>query len=459
MSDATPDRPDTHTKQASVGDAPLKTLGTLALLAAMLPVCAGAVAVALLAGALRKKRQPVRSDAARTVLISGGKMTKALVLARAFHRAGHRVILTETDKYRITGHRFSNAVDQFLTVPDPTDAGYAEALRAIVIGHGVNVYVPVCSPVASHYDSLAIPALAELCQIIHLAPDMIDRVDDKFQFAQAARALGLDAPKSIRITDPAEVERYDFSIEMRPFILKSIAYDAVRRLDLTKLPLANPVETSAYVRSLPISPDNPWIMQEFIAGREYCTHGTVLDGALTVHIACESSPFQINYAAVDRSDIRKWVERFVAAPPLTGQVSLDFIEAADDGRIYAIECNPRTHSAITLLSEHPGLPAAYLGAGHGKQPLEPIIGARPTFWLYHELWRLVQAVRHGEGVRDRLRTIATGRDAVFDWRDPLPFLMLHHWHIPLLLVAALFDGRGWHRIDFNIGKLVQDGGD
>jgi hypothetical protein len=37
--------------------------------------------------------------------------------------------------------------------------------------------------------------------------------------------------------------------------------------------------------------------------------------------------------------------------------------------------------------------------------------------------------------------------------------MLHHWHIPSLLVKDFQEERGWLRIDFNIGKLVQEGGD
>ncbi len=61
------------------------------------------------------------NGSSRTVLITGGKMTKALQLARSFHRAGHRVILTETAKYRFTGHRFSRAVDAFYCVPEPAD--------------------------------------------------------------------------------------------------------------------------------------------------------------------------------------------------------------------------------------------------------------------------------------------------------------------------------------------------
>jgi hypothetical protein len=58
-----------------------------------------------------------------------------------------------------------------------------------------------------------------------------------------------------------------------------------------------------------------------------------------------------------------------------------------------------------------------------------------------------------------VRTIARGKDAIFDWNDPLPFLMVHHAHIPWLLIQNLLHGKDWVRIDFNIGKLVEPAGD
>ena len=38
-------------------------------------------------------------------------------------------------------------------------------------------------------------------------------------------------------------------------------------------------------------------------------------------------------------------------------------------------------------------------------------------------------------------------------------MMVHHLQIPSLLVRNLLARRGWSRIDFNIGKLVENGGD
>ncbi|MCX6405379.1 MAG: hypothetical protein NTV28_00510 [Propionibacteriales bacterium] len=51
-----------------------------------------------------------------------------------------------------------------------------------------------------------------------------------------------------------------------------------------------------------------------------------------MHLCCPSSAFQVNYAMVERPQLREWVERFVGELGLTGQVSFDVIEAADGTR-------------------------------------------------------------------------------------------------------------------------------
>ncbi len=432
-----------------------KTFATLGLLLLVLPLNLAVTAIALLRSLFVR---PVRQQATRpqAILVSGGKMTKALQLARSFDRAGHRVILVESAKYRLTGHRFSWAVSRFYTVPDPNESGYIDALVAIVKAENVDVYVPVCSPIASYYDAQAKQALSPHCQVMHVDPDQVQQLDDKYQFATAATDLGLLVPDSHCITDVHEVLDFDFASRSQDYILKSIPYDSVRRLDLTKLPGDDRAKTAEFVRSLPISASQPWIMQAFIPGQEYCTHSTVRDGELRLHCCCKSSAFQVNYEMVDHPEITAWVSGFVKGLNLTGQVSFDFMQAAD-GRIYAIECNPRTHSAITMFYNHPGVAEAYLEPG--TTMIQPLPSSRPTYWLYHELWRLATHLHAPAIVWQRLQVIARGKDAIFDWADPLPFLLAHHLQIPWLLLQNLWQGKGWVRIDFNIGKLVERGGD
>lgn len=437
--------------------APLKTVGTLLLLLLLFPFNLLATAIAWIFKPLVSRRQrPPACANPKCIAITGGKMTKAMQLARSFHAAGHRVVLVETHKYWLSGHRFSQAVAAFRTVPAPEadPEGYCRALVAIAQNEKVDVFVPVASPVASYYDSLAKKALADYCETVHFDPEETAMLDNKYAFCQQARELGLSAPKVHRFTSPEQVLAFNFDDDRR-YILKSIPYDSVRRLDLTKLPFPGMED---YVRRLPISEEKPWVMQEFIRGREYCTHSTVRKGKIRLHCCSESSPFQVNYAQVDRPEILAWVETFARELNLTGQLSFDFIQTAD-GTVYPIECNPRTHSAITMFHNHPGLAAAYLEDATGDTtPISPLPASKPTYWLYHELWRLTR-LRSLADLRAWIAKITTGVDAMYRIEDPLPFLMVHHWQIPLLLLDNLWHGRGWLRIDFNIGKLVELGGD
>jgi predicted ATP-grasp superfamily ATP-dependent carboligase len=445
-----------------LGTAFFQSFVTLTLLLLALPINVTVVVLSLLWSKLaRLLHQSKPATHPKNILISGGKMTKTLQLARSFYAAGHRVVLIETHKYWLSGHQFSQAVDKFYTTPIPEkdpDA-YTQGLIEIIKRENIDIYIPVTSPVGSYYDSLAKPELSEYCEVFHVDADVCEMLDDKYAFSEKVRQLGLSVPKSFKITSPEEVLNFDFSQETRKYILKSIPYDSIRRLDLTKLPCETTEKTEAFVRSLPISPEKPWIMQEFIPGKEYCTHSTVRNGTLRLHTCCESSAFQVNYKNVEQPKIREWVTSLFRELKITGQISFDFIEA-EDGEVYAIECNPRTHSAITTFHDHPGVADAYLKdtQNENELPVEPLPDSKPTYWLYHELWRLTE-IRSWSQLQPWLEKIVQGTDAIFQLDDPLPFLTVPHWQITLLLLDNLIKFKSWVRIDFNIGKLVQLGGD
>ena len=245
----------------SKGFVVFQNLGMLALLAAALPLNAGVVFGALAWNRIRKpfQKPPVPTAKPKNILVTGGKMTKALRLARSFHEAGHRVILVESESYWFTGHQFSNAVDRFYTVPIPylDPEGYTQALLSIIKRENIDVWVPVCSPISSYYDSLAKPKLSEFCEVFHFDIDVHDKIDNKFNFAESARKLNLSVPKTFKLTSAEQVLIFDFSNEKRKYIIKSIPYDSVMRLTLTQLPLESPEATAAFVKRLPISEETP----------------------------------------------------------------------------------------------------------------------------------------------------------------------------------------------------------
>jgi predicted ATP-grasp superfamily ATP-dependent carboligase len=437
----------------------LKNLATLSLLILLLPFNLGMILVSLVSGVLRGDKKAIANTPSqkKRILITGAKMTKALQLARSFYLDGHDVYLVETHKYWLSGHRFSRAVKGFFTVPVPEKEpeAYCQALVNIAQEKNIDLFVPVSSPIASYYDSLAKKALEPYCESIHLDPEETAILDDKHAFCSKAREFGLSAPKVFRITDPQQILDFDFASDGSKYIVKSIPYDSVLRLDLTRLPFP---EMAEYVQSLPISESKPWVMQEFIRGQEYCFHATARKGKIRLHCCSKSSPFQVNYEQVDNPAIYQWVETFIQKMNLTGQVCFDMIQT-ESGTVYPIECNPRLHSAITMFHDHPGVAKAYLTDGEpGEIAIAPLPDSKPTYWTYHELWRLLN-IRSLKELNAWWQKITQGTDAILTPNDPLPFLMLHNWQIPLLLLDNLRRLKGWVKIDFNIGKLVEIGGD
>jgi hypothetical protein len=64
-------------------------------------------------------------------------------------------------------------------------------------------------------------------------------------------------------------------------------------------------------------------------------------------------------------------------------------------------------------------------------------------------------VRSRQQFKTWLAKIWKGQEAVFAIDDPLPFLMVHHWQIPIELFHSLRQLKSWIRIDFNIGELIE----
>ncbi len=435
-----------------------QNLGILALLLIVLPFNLLITLLAFLVSLPGKTTQKkTLAERPKNVILTGAKMTKCLQIARSLHQAGHKVFMLETNKYWASGNQYSNSVAGFYTVPDPLKdwQGYCQELLDIVKRENIDVFIPVSSAVLSCHESLVKPILSPHCEVFQFDIETTQMLDDKFTFMEKARELGLNVPKSFLITKPEDILDFDFAADGSQYIVKSISYDSVRRLNMTKLPMNSREEMADFLKDLPISKDNPWIMQEFVKGKEYCTHSTVRKGKVRLHCCCESSEFQVNYDHVDNPQIYDWVDKFVGKLNLTGQISFDFIQTADN-RVYPIECNPRTHSALTTFHDHPEVANAYLyDAKPGEEtPLIPLPNSKPTYWTYHELWRLTE-IRSWKDLKAWLKRIREGTDAIFQINDPLPFLMVHHWQFSSILLDSLSKLKSWVMIDFNIGKLIE----
>ncbi|CAF0822879.1 unnamed protein product [Adineta steineri] len=432
-----------------------RIIGFLLLFLLAFPVTLVITLITLVIHCVTRKPSIVNPNAKR-ILISGGGMTKALQLVRSLYMAGHYIVLTE--EYPFTTHRFSRCISRFYVCAftKTNHSDYIQSIVDIVQRERIDIFIPASHSWCECADSLVKEALLPLnCVTVQGDLKDLEMLSNKYEFCTRARSLGLSVPKTYKITDPKQVLEFDFSKEKCQFILKCIADDIVTRWSLTKLPCQTKQQTIDYLNTLTISKTNPWIMQEFIPGKEYCTHGTVHNGELRLYACCESSPWLLHYKHVDNKPlILQWVQDFCLRTNISGQASFDFIESYEDGRPYAIECNPRTHTAIVAFYNHSGVAETYVDTKHLLHgPIQPYSNTRECYWLHHELWDLLN-VRHMEDFLRILRRLFNGKEAIYSVEDPLPFFLHYTLHMPYVLICHLLNPTPFTKVDCNLSLIL-----
>ena len=404
-----------------------------------------------------------------TAIVTGGKMTKALHAARILKAAGCRVVMLETHKYWMVASRFAKCVDRFVTVPVPEKEpeAYQKAIKVLAYEENADLFVPVSSPVASLYDSRVARVLPPSCRSLASSEVITALLDDKVTFAEMAKAAGCTSPDSRRMESKDAVRAFNEQLrEQGPaatrYILKNLAYDSMRRLDLFALPCDAP-KLEEYMCDLTITPQAPWLVQEFIKGNEYSTCAIAHEGALALFTDNAASISCFNYEPAREPQLREWVERFCKHHQISGIVCIDFF-ITPDGRALAIECNPRFSSNITNFYDSPTVgrafvdPEACAAAGRTETPMPT---AKETNWLAVDI--VYALTKPGYTLAQRAAQIYEcvfeKKDAYFEPDDVLPFLALHFVHIPMLLARNVWRGNKWAKIDMCIGKLTEENGD
>ena len=385
----------------------------------------------------------------RTVLITGMSMNKALSLSRAFHADGHVVIGADTSP--LAFGRVSNTIKHFHVLPDPASSGpasYISSLIHIILKEDIDFWVS-CSGVSDEViDGQARDIILRKtsCKCVQFSSALTEHLHEKDRFVKLCKQLGLAAavPETYAVQSRDSVHKVlhasqsptkpSFSSSPPPpssptlpsssslkqlhqsrrqkkhYILKSTGVNDSTRSDMTLLPRRTPSQTYDHVAALRISKNEPYILQQFVQGKEYCTHSLVVRGEIKAFVACPSSDMLMHYIPISSDDpIRRamlaFTKHFAArlqdqmvqegengegkgTEDLTGHLSFDFLVSTTslpDGfsisyNIKCIECNPRPHTAVALFrGREQELARAYLStlgtpkssAHHGPQHTAP----------------------------------------------------------------------------------------
>ncbi|EJU01176.1 hypothetical protein DACRYDRAFT_108508 [Dacryopinax primogenitus] len=309
-------------------------------------------------------------------------------------------------------------------------------------------------------------------------------------------SLGMPYPQSYTVTSVDQAIAIISSHPVsRPLILKaSVALDDIGRTDWTFYPIQGDHSCTLTRKKLnnlpiPISEHEPFLLQEFIRGAEYCTHALVVENQLRAFVCCPSSNMVMRYLAAEENISKKaeeWTTDFLAAyskerpeAPFTGHLSMDFIHRKEDDSLYPIECNPRVHTAVSLLAQDTALVDAYLSVlpscdQERSDYQQPMVHTQPDTsplsWHGH-MWFTVFLpylfpILTRIGLHPTFDYIVTDEeaksqlpytDATWDPDDPWPFFALYHVQWPWYLARFLVMRRHkrWNRFNVSTGTMFE----
>ncbi|ORY00025.1 hypothetical protein BCR34DRAFT_606422 [Clohesyomyces aquaticus] len=459
-----------------------------------------------------KQNAKARDQVPITILVTGVSMTKGLSIARLLSQYTPHLILGADVEHipNTSPGRYSRSLTAFfpLTPPDANSAEpYIESLAHLIRATNVDLWISCSSVVSAVEDGEVVRRVEKgirernwdgrIFKAVQFSEDVVQELHSKDRFLEFVRGIGEVVPETHRCESPDAVvrilkkerkgtvgntdakkngRRKDEKKDMR-YILKPIGVDDRARGNMmTLLPLPTVKETTEYISTLSIGKSNPYILQQYISGPEYCTHALVIRGVVQAFVACPSSDLLMHYEALDPSapltqDMLRFTEKVAKekGENFTGHLSFDFLAEGDregeKSELFPIECNPRAHTAVVLFQDEPRMAQRYLDIfsasserPHAKQDvLVPEMQCPRYYWAGHDLvalviipvldllWGQASVADVKKGGWEFWTHLRDWRDGTFEAWDPVPFLVLYHVYWPMKFLESVLNGKQWSR--------------
>lgn len=354
------------------------------------------------------------SDKPRRILITGGRAPVILDLARILHRAGHKIYAAESMPLNLLAT--SNVVSKKYVISQPRFnlKGFQEDLTRIIEVEKIDLLIPTQEEI--YYVAKIKNQLPSFCKVFVSDFDKIHDLHNKWIFIQKAAAQGFKVPITYLVKDETELEKNQWNLRGK-VVLKPVYSRFGAKTLITDI---HRIENE----NITIHPNNPWVLQEFISGRQICTYSVVKNGEILAHCSY-TSDFAWGLGAfiflknIIHQSSYEWVKQFVHNEKFNGQIGFDFIEN-NNGEIYVIECNPRATSGINLFYNHSGFANVFFGKS--LSPLFPksenasMVGVAMLSYA-------IANVRNMNQLQRWWASFKKGRDVIFSWNDPWPYVM------------------------------------
>lgn len=280
------------------------------------------------------------------ILVTTSRMPFAVDEIHKLGETGRFVVATDT--FRSAPGNHSRGASRHLTVPAPTQETHAfiEAVATIIDDEQINWLLPMFEDVfflAKHRDRLAQGRDVEL-----FFPDFdtLRLVHDKVTFTELCKRLDLPVAETITATTKeqlrAATEHWDHWF----------ARAAFGRGGLDIATNTGPLAAETSIDDIEPSPDDPWLVQEFLAGVDRCSWSIAHHGDIVLH-SCYEHPLAIDnrggvvFQSVDSPESLETAQRIARELNWHGQISFDYL-MTEDGVHHMVECNPRPTAGCTV---------------------------------------------------------------------------------------------------------------
>jgi predicted ATP-grasp superfamily ATP-dependent carboligase len=326
----------------------------------------------------------------QTILISGARAPIALEMARSFHRAGHRVIMT--DCQRLTIARWSTGVAKYYVTPSPRfdNDAYVRQLQQIIDKEKVNHFIPTCE------EAIFVAAHREVfnCKVWTCDHKLIITLHNKHLFTQCYQDI-LPTPNTILLNDFTDWDNSDQYV-FKP-IYSRFASSVIVRKKISRI-------------FFNAQDKNQWIAQSYIEGKEICIYSVWSEGQMKAYVAYHplyraGKGAGVFFEPVQNEKVQSHVKKIGTEIQYNGQLCFDVIIDEEENP-YFIECNPRGTSGAHLLNTQ--LAEVFLGSSCVINNQTREFSIKYALAILHPL----------SFFRSRVRK---SKDTVFRWDDLKPF--------------------------------------
>ncbi len=344
-------------------------------------------------------------------LITTSRMPCAIDEIRKLGQRHHTVVATDTFRAAPGSHSRYVATARLTASPRYDTARFVSDIGDIVRTEAIDLVLPAFEEV---FYLAKLRTELPSCEYFFPRFEILERLHDKAKLVEVAREIGVAVPRTHVVRSPLELA--EAIAELEHFFAKPVFSRGGVDLFTNWGPLAGTVQLAQCEPSA----SQPWIVQEFVNGKDVCTFSVVQRGTVTGHVAYVH-PREIEHAggivfeSIDDPEALDICQRAAELLRYHGQLSFDFMRTPQG--LVLIECNPRPTAGVHLMSAETFEQALLDKSGAELRVVEAGVRRKYGVALVRDM--LVHAREAREDARYLFSRIP---DAITDADDLLPAL-------------------------------------